>query len=112
MPAPQRARRRGKVSIQGVPKLQRFAAEHHPNLVSKHIGTVTLVGPAQVLAAQQRTAYKAPLCWGEDTTAVLLKVLSYSSAAVDRLINDGVFSEPIRNNCELQNPANMPAAPA
>jgi len=58
----------------------------HPEL-----GTVTLIGPAQGLAAQAEARPKPPPMLGEDTRSVLQDVLGYDAERIDRLCADGVI---------------------
>ncbi len=59
-------------------------------LHSPSLGPVSLVRPAQGLAAQRSAQYKAPPMLGEDTTTVLADVLGYDEASIAALAADGV----------------------
>jgi crotonobetainyl-CoA:carnitine CoA-transferase CaiB-like acyl-CoA transferase len=59
----------------------------HPEL-----GPVSLVRPAQGLAAQAGHKPKAPPLLGEDTRAVLTKVLSFDRSRIDALVAKGVIA--------------------
>ena len=59
----------------------------HPEL-----GPISLIRPAQGLAAQQGRASKAPPLLGEDTRAVLRDVLGFDAAHIDRLVAGGVVA--------------------
>jgi crotonobetainyl-CoA:carnitine CoA-transferase CaiB-like acyl-CoA transferase len=59
----------------------------HPEL-----GPVSLVRPAQGLAAQAGHKPKAPPLLGEDTRAVLTRVLSFDSSRIDALVAKGVIA--------------------
>jgi len=62
-------------------------------LDSKHVGPVSLVRPAQGLAAQREAEYKAPPILGEDTVAILTDTLGYAREDVEHLIRQGVVRE-------------------
>lgn len=62
-------------------------------LHSDHIGPVSLVRPAQGLAAQRDAGYKAPPMLGEDTAAVLSGTLGYTRDEIDELVRDGVVRQ-------------------
>lgn len=62
-------------------------------LQSDQIGPVRLVRPAQGMRSQAQAHYKAPPMLGEDTRAVLGRVLGYTDDTIDALIADGVLRE-------------------
>ena len=62
-------------------------------LDSEHLGPVSLVRPAQGLAAQLTASYKAPPMLGEDTTAILSGVLGYDQAEIEALVQSGVVRQ-------------------
>lgn len=62
-------------------------------LDSDHLGAISLVRPAQGLAAQRTATYKAPPMLGEDTTAVLSGALGYDEAEIEALIRSGVVRQ-------------------
>jgi crotonobetainyl-CoA:carnitine CoA-transferase CaiB-like acyl-CoA transferase len=58
----------------------------HPEL-----GPISLIRPAQGLAAQATAVAKAPPLLGEDTRAVLRDVLGFDDARIDRLAAQGII---------------------
>jgi len=62
-------------------------------LHNQHLGAVSLVRPAQGLAAQRDAHYKAPPMLGEDTTTVLSEALGYAPEEIESLISQGVVRQ-------------------
>lgn len=62
-------------------------------LNSDHLGPVSLVRPAQGLAAQRTASYKAPPMLGEDTAAILSGTLGYDPTEIEALTRSGVVRQ-------------------
>ncbi|KAB2723933.1 CaiB/BaiF CoA transferase family protein [Brucella intermedia] len=62
-------------------------------LESPHLGSVSLVRPAQGLEAQKHAFYKAPPMLGEDSISILEDVLQFDKAKLAELIDAGVIHQ-------------------